>query len=572
MRIGSALLLAAMVLVASPALAFASYGTSVDRTCTARGWVPARPFNPNNVNSTSPSKVNCGLCHARASNPNKQLTPDGQVYKASNRTDVSPFCSPPVATNRPPVFTAVGSQQASVGLLFQLAVAATDPDGDAIALSVSNAPAGATFADAGNGTGTFRWTPGQGQTGNRVVTFHATDAGAPMASSTLDVAISVGAAVNRAPTLAPVGDQQVDPGVQLAIAFSATDPDGDSVSYAVQPLPSGAALAGNAFTWTPTLAQVGSYPVTVTATDSGSPAASDSEAIVITVGRVNHPPVLAPIGNRTVDLGQSARIAISASDADGDALTLACSGLPSEATFTDLQDGTGEILWAPTVAGMSAATCSATDAAAPPGSDQESFTLTARDPAPPAGAPTLTAASWRAAGGMLELSGQVPAAAMPSSGKRPSVAFFAVLADDTRIALGTRSVAKNGAFNASLPTFIAPCRVAAAVAGVESAPRAVAGAPGSCDVALQLALRARSTCSGFGLRVKGRFAPPGGLVLGNDAETGERLFAATASSNGGVAAKVRVGAFVHALSIEVQSAGHSWTLATPVPVTNKCGR
>ena len=52
-----------------------------------------------------------------------------------------------------------------------------------------------------------------------------------------------------------------------------------------------------------------------------------------TTGSVNHPPVLNPIGNKSVNEGQLLEFAISATDPDGDPLTYSASNLPSGATF-----------------------------------------------------------------------------------------------------------------------------------------------------------------------------------------------------------------------------------------------
>ena len=73
-----------------------------------------------------------------------------------------------------------------------------------------------------------------------------------------------------------------------------------------------------AFSWTPTFAQAGNYNVTITVTDNGSPAASDFEIVTITVGNVNRPPVLAPIGAKTVNEGQLLTFTVTATDPDGE--------------------------------------------------------------------------------------------------------------------------------------------------------------------------------------------------------------------------------------------------------------
>ena len=56
--------------------------------------------------------------------------------------------------------------------------------------------------------------------------------------------------------------------------------------------------------------------MTVRVTDNGSPALSDSETISITVNEVNVAPVLAAIGNKTVDEGSLLTFTATATDAD----------------------------------------------------------------------------------------------------------------------------------------------------------------------------------------------------------------------------------------------------------------
>ena len=552
-------------LAGAPALAEPGMGTQVDQRCTALGWVPAKPYNPNNLITTDPNRVNCSLCHS-ASPPKKSNVKAVGFAWLANKTDVSAFCQAPTQMNRAPVIAAIAAQQAAVGQLLQFAVSATDPDNDAIALSVSNAPAGATFSDAGNGAGTFRWTPSQSQAGSRTVTIHATDAGSPMASATRDVSITVGAA-NRAPVLAAIGNRQVDAGAQLSIAFSASDPDGNALTYSVQPLPGGAQLNGPQFTWTPLANQAGNHALTVTVTDNGAPPASDSEAIVVTVGNANQPPALAPIGNRTVDLGTTGRIALSATDPEQQVLTLACMGLPTGASVADAGNGAGEIVFTPTAAGSWSVTCSATDNGLPAQSAQETFLLAARDPAPIANAPSIAEASWREKGGRgyVVVRGDAPETANAAGAAR-LVEIFALLADGSAVKLGQTRAAHDGAFSASVPPFMAPCRVAASANGNLGAATAVADAPPDCDATPLLALRARSSCDGFKLKVKGRRAPPDAVVTGTDPTTATEVFSVQTRRGGSFHAKVPTTAYVHALDVRIDAGGSSWLLPESVDV------
>ena len=62
----------------------------------------------------------------------------------------------------------------------------------------------------------------------------------------------------------------------------------------------------------------------------------------------NQPPVLAPIGNRAVGVGQTIGILLSATDADGDTVHYGATNLPPQATF---DTNTGQFIWTPTNAG-----------------------------------------------------------------------------------------------------------------------------------------------------------------------------------------------------------------------------
>lgn len=559
------------LLCASSASALPSYGTFVDTTCTANGWTPAKPYNPNGGNPNSASQVNCGLCHTNASSPNGNLKPAGDQFRRSGRTDVTPFCSAAVA-NKPPVFAAVAAQTATVGSPFSLTVSASDPEGGAILLSVANAPTGSTFTDAGNKTGSFVWTPTAAQLGAHTLTFHAADTGTPMGVASLDVTIAVGQAANRPPVLAPIGNQQLDPGQTLAFDLSAQDPEGQSLVFSATGLPTGASLVGASFSWTPDSTQVGQHGVTFKVTDNGTPAASDTETVVLSVGRINRPPVLSAIGNRQVQLGSELRIALSSTDPDADPIVLDCMGLPADAIFTDLGDGTGEIVWSPTVAVRTSVTCTATDSGTPAESDAETFSLAALD-ATSAAAPRIEDASWSTGGRRLFVQGSVATPPSASTrreerGTRAALDVFAVLSDGSSVLLGSRRSSRSGRFTIDLEPFIAPCSVAVGSAGATSVAIPVRNAPADCERVLLARVRATLDCAGTTTRISGQRGPIGGTIVASDERDDALLgifpvtdktgrFGGTASST---VAPTSIG-------IRAEIGGTSWTLASPVSVT-----
>jgi hypothetical protein len=96
---------------------------------------------------------------------------------------------------------------------------------------------------------------------------------------------------NQPPVLATIGNQAVDEGQSQAVPVSATDPDGNNLSFTSSGLPAFAVLTdhGNGsatLSINPVAGDAGTYNVSIDVNDSGTPAASDSEAFQIIVNAV----------------------------------------------------------------------------------------------------------------------------------------------------------------------------------------------------------------------------------------------------------------------------------------------
>jgi len=74
----------------------------------------------------------------------------------------------------PPILNAIGATAGEVSNLLEFTVSAEPTGGDAVTLSASNLPQGATFTST-NETGVFRFTPSASQMGTHYVSFHAAD-------------------------------------------------------------------------------------------------------------------------------------------------------------------------------------------------------------------------------------------------------------------------------------------------------------------------------------------------------------------------------------------------------------
>jgi hypothetical protein len=89
--------------------------------------------------------------------------------------------------------------------------------------------------------------------------------------------------INRPPVLNSIGDKEVDEGQLLEFTISATDADGDSLTYSASNLPQGASFnpVTHTFSWTPRYDQAGAYANIHFEVSDGN--LSDAESITITV-------------------------------------------------------------------------------------------------------------------------------------------------------------------------------------------------------------------------------------------------------------------------------------------------
>ncbi len=177
--------------------------------------------------------------------------------------------------------------------------------------------------------------------------------------------------VGSPPTLTNPGNQSNAENDVVSLALAATDPDGDPISYSATGLPP--SLTVNASTGfisgTLSYSSAGSHTVVVTATATGG---SDSKTFTWTVTNTDRLPTLVNPDNRTNAENAAISLALSATDADGEAITYSATGLPPSLTVnaaTGLISGTLSY----TSAGSHTVVVTATAGGA---SDSETFTWT----------------------------------------------------------------------------------------------------------------------------------------------------------------------------------------------------
>ncbi|MEI7465867.1 MAG: putative Ig domain-containing protein, partial [Burkholderiales bacterium] len=255
--------------------------------------------------------------------------------------------------NRAPVLPELNAVSANKGEVLEVDITATDPDGNPLVYSATGLPRFGELITAADGSAKLRFTPGNQDRGNSVITVSARDNGdgggpaAALVASRTFVLSSLSAA--EPPVLQYVGNKVALFGQPLEFTLLASDKDQDTLTFTAEGLPPSATLVpgvayGTAkFSWTPTSTEGGVRTVKFTVTDSTG--LSDTQTIQITARATNTAPLLAPVGNRTVAEGATLTLQLSATDADGDSLTYARpTNLPPGASF---DAATGLLTWIP---------------------------------------------------------------------------------------------------------------------------------------------------------------------------------------------------------------------------------
>jgi hypothetical protein len=172
--------------------------------------------------------------------------------------------------NRPPILNTIGPRSLNVNAQYTFTVNGTDPDGNPLTYSAIGLPAGAALDQ---NSGVFSWTPGYNQSGSYQVTFAATD-GEFTATETVTIT------VNRPPVLGAIGPKSGRVGKLLQFTATATDPDNDTLTYAIAPTPWNAVIdtGSGQFGWTPT--EQGTFSITFTVTDG---VATDTETVTFII-------------------------------------------------------------------------------------------------------------------------------------------------------------------------------------------------------------------------------------------------------------------------------------------------
>lgn len=178
---------------------------------------------------------------------------------------------------------------------------------------------------------------------------------------------------NQAPIITSTPITTATIGLLYTYNVDATDPDEDTLTYALTTSPAGMTINSSIglINWTPT--SVGYYDVTVEVSDNGSLIKSITQSFTIHVeeqpGPTNQSPTITSTAITTATVNQAYSYNVDATDPDGDSLTYLLVG-PAGMIINFL---TGLIAWTPTTSGNYNVTVEVSDGDL---SDTQSFIIT----------------------------------------------------------------------------------------------------------------------------------------------------------------------------------------------------
>ena len=257
--------------------------------------------------------------------------PDSFTFKANDGTADSNVATVTInvtAVNDAPVANDQSvSTPEDTALVINLT--ASDVEGSPLSYSIVTQPLHGTLS----GTGAAQtYTPNANYSGPDSFTFKANDGTADSNVATVSITVN---AVNDAPVANDVAASTAE-GLPVNVTLTATDVDGDALSYSVVTGPAHGVLSGTGavLTYTPVAGYTGPDSFTFQANDGQ--ADSNVATVTINVGAANNAPVA---DDQSVTTAEDAavNITLTATDADSNPLTYSIVAQPAHGTLS----GTG---------------------------------------------------------------------------------------------------------------------------------------------------------------------------------------------------------------------------------------
>jgi RHS repeat-associated protein len=244
--------------------------------------------------------------------------------------------------NRAPHFTSTPGDEVLAERTYTYAPAATDADGDPLAFTLVAAPDAVQFDGK---TGKVTWTPTRADAGAHTITLRVDDGRGGSDVQTYAVTVDTDMP-DRPPVILSSPEVDGNVGAAYTYAVTATDADGDPVTYALTTAPAGMTLdpASGLIRWTPAADQTGDQVVAVQAADGRGGTATQTFVVAVAGGVGNHAPTIIsdPVTQAAADRDYT--YDVDAVDPDNDPLSYALTKGPAGMT---IDSATGVIRFQP---------------------------------------------------------------------------------------------------------------------------------------------------------------------------------------------------------------------------------
>ncbi|MBH50327.1 MAG: hypothetical protein CMG69_06235, partial [Candidatus Marinimicrobia bacterium] len=237
------------------------------------------------------------------------------AYDGTDDSGVETFVLTITPVNDAPVLDAISNQVTPEDTPLTVMLSASDVDGDSLTFNTISTSGYIEVSVEGS---ILTVTPTQDFNGNGIIIVSANDG--VVESNTVTFTLTV-TSVNDAPVLASIPDQTIAEDQSLTLSLSATDVDGDNVSYFAEINTDFVIIyvIGSLLNIIPNENFNGTAIISVTASDGTDD--SGVETFVLTVTPMNDAPVLDAISNQITPEDTPLSIILSASDVDGDSLS-----------------------------------------------------------------------------------------------------------------------------------------------------------------------------------------------------------------------------------------------------------
>ncbi|MFN0054155.1 MAG: putative Ig domain-containing protein [Planctomycetales bacterium] len=245
------------------------------------------------------------------------------------------------AVNLPPMFVSTPLTSGTAGRAYAYAARVEDVEGDPLHFQLTTFPEGMTINAA---TGLIDWTPTTAQLGPQNVAIQVADGQGGNATQTFTIVV-VPVPPNQPPTITTLPITAAAAGLAYIYDVDAADPEGDTLTFALDTPPAGMTIdsATGLINWTPAGNQAGDQRITLRVTDSSGKTAS--QAYTLRVQVANRRPVIHSTAVLSTTAGLVYRYDVKASDPDGNALTYSLTSPPAGMAI----DALGRITWSTSI-------------------------------------------------------------------------------------------------------------------------------------------------------------------------------------------------------------------------------